>query len=88
VDRKFFDRSGWEELHEVESRRHLRNAVNLYNIQSFIDKNYIQPAIPDHDAPSVEMQSDVEDNDESIVTSEDEDLTESSSNENVSENEE
>jgi hypothetical protein len=47
IDRMFFDRSGWEEL-EIHNSNNSSNTntneINVNNIQSFINKNSIQPA--------------------------------------------
>jgi len=42
----FFDRSGWEELeiHNDSNSSTNTNEINVNNIQSFINKNSIQPA--------------------------------------------
>ena len=45
---KVFCRSGWEELKvhkNIDGNN--RNEINMNNIQSFIDKNSIQPAEPE-----------------------------------------
>ena len=57
VDRKFFDRSGWEELevHDIGVGNN-RNEINMNNIQSFIDNNSIQPAVPEE--PEEEFRED------------------------------
>ena len=47
LDRKFFDRSGWEEL-VIENRDSSRSSIteiNRDNMQSFINNNFIQPAL-------------------------------------------
>ena len=43
VDRKFFDRSGWEELNDsnIEDNNTNINVINTDNIQSFLEKHYI-----------------------------------------------
>ena len=61
VERKFFDRSGWVKLHEVQSKNY---ELNLNNIQSFIDRNYIQPAIQADDN-LLEVGRESEDEDDS-----------------------
>ena len=71
VDRKFFDRSGWEELVEINSIGNSNMKTtgvsnNRHNdIQAFILRNYIQPAIPD-DTSSAKKSKISEDDDISI----------------------
>ena len=45
LDRKFFDRSGWEELVVVDTNtdENTIRSINLNNIEAFINENYIQP---------------------------------------------
>ena len=50
LDRKFFDRSGWEELVVIETNNSSSstiNEINRDNMQSFINSNFIAPAQED-----------------------------------------
>jgi len=43
LDRKFFDRSGWEEL-VIDTSSTSNEIINRDNMQSFINSNFIAPA--------------------------------------------
>jgi len=43
LERKFFDRSGWEEL-VIENNTTSNKKINRDNMQSFINSNFIAPA--------------------------------------------
>jgi len=47
LGRKFFDRSGWEELvtnDDDDNNNNNNNDINRDNMQTFINNNFIQPA--------------------------------------------
>ena len=59
VDRMFFDGSGWEELEIHNSTSNSdTNEINVNNIQSFINKNCIQPAEEIKEADFPELYED------------------------------
>ena len=80
VDRKLFDRSGWEVLSETyissTSGNNTRNGINVNNIQSFINNHHV--LIP-NEPPSSPFRYDFEeflsdyDADQTILTGDEED---------------
>ena len=60
VDRKFFDRSGWEELKVHNSGDNNSNEINVNNIQSFINNNYVAHAGPEDEEDQYYLSDDEE----------------------------
>ena len=74
LDRKFFDRSGWEEL-VIENRDSSRSSIteiNRDNMQSFINNNFIQPALSNEETKVDFEELYAEEEDISKVISEEE----------------
>ena len=74
LDRKFFDRSGWEEL-VIENRDSSRSSIteiNRDNMQSFINNNFIQPALSNEETKVDFEELYAEEEDSSKVISEEE----------------
>ena len=56
LDRKFFDRSGWEELVIADTSSTSSNEIiNRDNMQSFINSNFIAPAQKDEEQEDEEL---------------------------------
>ena len=73
-DRIFFDRSGWEEL-VIENRDSSRSSIteiNRDNMQSFINNNFIQPALSNEETKVDFEELYAEEEDISKVISEEE----------------
>ncbi len=70
LDRKFFDRSGWEELVVIDNTNNLSNyqSINSNNIQAYINENYIPAQNPNlmmathEERKAPDLEGDLDDN--------------------------